>query len=225
MANKSGHCSYSLAIYSSSVREEDDGTNYPQTYTIIVAVVVLLMSASFCIYDNSVQRRNIKILNAAVRSNRIVSSLFPSHVRDQLLAEPDIKETDNASMSTHMIKHSPMKWKGDILGFSDNGLNLTDRDDDQSILIQTKPPIADLFTDTTIIFADIAGFTAWSSAREPTQVFVLLETVYHAFDDVARKRRVYKVETVGDCYVAVTGLPDPRKDHAGTLLQPSSRKS
>lgn len=62
--------------------------------------------------------------------------------------------------------------------------------------------------------ADIAGFTAWSSVREPSQVFTLLETVYHAFDLIAKKRHVFKVETVGDCYVAVTGLPEPRKDHA-----------
>ena len=38
---------------------------------------------------------------------------------------------------------------------------------------------------------------------------------YHAvIDQVAKKRRVFKVETVGDCYVAVCGLPEPRKDHA-----------
>ena len=29
------------------------------------------------------------------------------------------------------------------------------------------------------------------------------------FDDIASKRNVYKIETIGDCYVAVTGLPDP----------------
>lgn len=63
-------------------------------------------------------------------------------------------------------------------------------------------PIADLFTEATVMFADIAGFTAWGSAREPTQVFVLLETIYAAFDALARKRKVFKVETIGDCYVA-----------------------
>ena len=46
-------------------------------------------------------------------------------------------------------------------------------------------PIADLFPNTTVMFADIAGFTAWSSVREPTQVFTLLETVYRAFDSTA----------------------------------------
>ena len=39
-------------------------------------------------------------------------------------------------------------------------------------------------------------------------------TRFHSFDLIAQKRRVYKVETVGDCYVAVCGLPEPRKDHA-----------
>jgi class 3 adenylate cyclase len=63
-------------------------------------------------------------------------------------------------------------------------------------------------------FADIVGFTSWSSVREPSQVFTLLETLYAAFDAIARRRRIFKVETIGDCYVAVAGLPEPRIDHA-----------
>jgi class 3 adenylate cyclase len=43
------------------------------------------------------------------------------------------------------------------------------------------------------MFADVVGFTAWSSIREPTQVFTLLETIYGAFDAIARKRGVFKV--------------------------------
>ena len=69
------------------------------------------------------------------------------------------------------------------------------------------------------MFADVEGFTAWSSVREPSQVFTLLETLYAAFDRVAVKRRVFKVETVGDCYVAVSGLPEPRQDHAVTMAR------
>jgi class 3 adenylate cyclase len=69
------------------------------------------------------------------------------------------------------------------------------------------------------MFADVEGFTAWSSIREPSQVFALLETLYAAFDRVAVRRRVFKVETVGDCYVAVSGLPEPRQDHAVTMAR------
>jgi class 3 adenylate cyclase len=69
------------------------------------------------------------------------------------------------------------------------------------------------------MFADIAGFTAWSSVREPSQVFTLLEALYRSFDETAKRRRVFKVETVGDCYVAVTGLPEPRRDHAVAMAR------
>jgi class 3 adenylate cyclase len=70
-----------------------------------------------------------------------------------------------------------------------------------------SPPVADLYPEATVMFADISGFTAWSSVREPTQVFTLLETLYGSFDAIARKRGVFKVETIGDSYVAVVGLP------------------
>jgi class 3 adenylate cyclase len=49
--------------------------------------------------------------------------------------------------------------------------------------------------------ADISGFTAWGSMRDPHQVFTLLESIFQAFDAIAKKYRVFKVETIGDCYV------------------------
>jgi class 3 adenylate cyclase len=44
------------------------------------------------------------------------------------------------------------------------------------------------------------------SSRNPGQVFMLLEVLYSAFDKIASQRKVFKVETIGDCYVAATGL-------------------
>lgn len=69
------------------------------------------------------------------------------------------------------------------------------------------------------MFADIEGFTAWSSVREPSQVFTLLESLYATMDRIATKRKVFKVETVGDCYVAVCGLPESRKDNASVMAR------
>jgi len=74
--------------------------------------------------------------------------------------------------------------------------------------------LPDLFLNSSIFVADVMGFTAWSSAREPHQVFKLLETLYQTFDTVADKHKVYKVETVRDCYVAATGIPNPQTKHA-----------
>lgn len=80
--------------------------------------------------------------------------------------------------------------------------------------LASSKPIADYFPCATIMFADIVGFTSWASVREPVQVFELLETIYGRFDIIAKKKGVFKVETIGDCYVAATGLPNARNDHA-----------
>jgi class 3 adenylate cyclase len=47
----------------------------------------------------------------------------------------------------------------------------------------------------------------------------LLESIYSAFDTIAKKRKVFKVETIGDCYMAVVGLPEPRADHAVVMCR------
>jgi class 3 adenylate cyclase len=55
----------------------------------------------------------------------------------------------------------------------------------------------------TVLVTNINGFTAWCSVREPSQVFILLETLYNTYDLIAQKRKVFKVETIGDklCHV------------------------
>jgi class 3 adenylate cyclase len=62
-----------------------------------------------------------------------------------------------------------------------------------------------------VLFADLAGFTAWSSTRPADHVFLLLETLYKEFDRLALELGIFKVETIGDCYMAVCGVPDPRQ--------------
>jgi len=83
----------------------------------------------------------------------------------------------------------------------------------------THQPIADLFPHRTAMFVDIEVFTAWSSTREPAQVFILLQTVYQNFDTLATHCRVFKVKTIGDSHVAVTGLPEPQKARATMMAQ------
>lgn len=57
-------------------------------------------------------------------------------------------------------------------------------------------PIATLYPDCTVLFADLVGFTKWSSQKTPTQVFDLLETLYGAFDKDAKRRKVFKVRRI-----------------------------
>jgi class 3 adenylate cyclase len=150
----------------------------------------------FLVFNLLVERRQFIILNKAADSTAIVSSLFPKQVRDRLLASER-----NETTQSNKYGSGNNRLKSFLYGDQDNGgIN--------------SVPIADLFPNCTVMFADIAGFTAWSSTRGPEQVFVLLQSLYHRFDQSAKRCKVFKVETIGDCYLAVTGLPEPQSQHA-----------
>ena len=202
VAKQAGACIYTVNIYPSQEFEDDYKTSSPIYLTVVVGAVFLSMVAAFLAYDMFQRKRNTKVVANAAKSNALVSSLFPSNIRDRLLDQPAPSNKNRHHMTSHM---------GKLQNFLDDGT----MDNEGGI----DTPIADLFLETTIMFADITDFTAWSSMREPTQVFTLLENVFSALDRLAQKRRVFKVETVGDCYVAVAGLPEKRKDHAVVMAR------
>lgn len=79
--------------------------------------------------------------------------------------------------------------------------------------------IADARAEVTIVFADIVGFTDLSS-RVPAHALVnLLNDLISEFDQLAREHGVEKIKTIGDAYMAVAGLNEPRPDHADAAVR------
>ncbi len=66
--------------------------------------------------------------------------------------------------------------------------------------------IANKFTDVTILYSDIKGFTKFSASSSPEQVVQLLSRLFSQFDLLTDKLHVYKVQTIGDAYVLVGGF-------------------
>ena len=58
-----------------------------------------------------------------------------------------------------------------------------------------------------VLFSDIVKFTNYCSTRDPQNVVVMLNSMFATFDALLSKHSVHKVTTIGDAYVAATGLP------------------
>jgi class 3 adenylate cyclase len=79
--------------------------------------------------------------------------------------------------------------------------------------------IADRFEACTVLFADMAGFTAWSASLDPEAMVSQLNHIFSAFDNLAERHGLEKIKTIGDAYMVAAGIPDPRADHAEAMAR------
>jgi class 3 adenylate cyclase len=265
-------------IYPTSEMQDDYFTDQPTLNMVTSLSFGSVFFLFLVVYDCMVRKRHDTLTSDFLRSQEILSSLFPANVQERLFnthmeasmnhfdldllhsppvrqkpfvktpatiqevsegSEEDFVDTSSSRPMMHFEDpmstpkqdlfedHKPAPSQRLLPSFlspplvSQSSVRALSFKSESSVraLSFKSEPIADLFPEVTVMFADIGGFTAWSSEREPTQVFKLLETIYHAFDKIAKKRKVFKVETIGDCYVAATGLPDPMEDHAVAMAK------
>ena len=74
--------------------------------------------------------------------------------------------------------------------------------------------IARTHDEVTVLFADLCGFTPLAADLSATEVVELLNEIFSRFDALCAQHGVEKIKTIGDAYMAVAGVPQPRADHA-----------
>jgi adenylate cyclase len=79
--------------------------------------------------------------------------------------------------------------------------------------------IADRYDEASILFADMAGFTAGASRTSPAELVRFLNEVFTAFDRLVEHHDLEKIKTTGDNYMVVSGVPVARPDHAAALVR------
>lgn len=72
--------------------------------------------------------------------------------------------------------------------------------------------ISDRFDDVAIVFSDLVGFTEVSAALDPGVVVSTLNELFSRFDTLTADLGVEKIKTIGDAYMAASGLLDRRED-------------
>ena len=90
-------------------------------------------------------------------------------------------------------------------------------------LKEGEQDIADSFADVTVLFGDLVGFTALSSHTSATDIVEMLNGLFSLYDEAAHELGIEKIKTIGDCYMAVCGLPRPCSDHTDRMARMALR--
>jgi class 3 adenylate cyclase/PAS domain-containing protein len=74
------------------------------------------------------------------------------------------------------------------------------------------------FPAVSVLFSDLVDFTSRSARMEPKLLIEELNEMVAAFDAIMRRRGCERIKTIGDAYLAASGMPDPNPDHAFCLV-------
>jgi len=80
-----------------------------------------------------------------------------------------------------------------------------------------------VFESVSVLTLDFAGFDALLAAHDPSVIVSELNDIYTAFDRIGEQFGCERVRTTGDSYFAVSGVPDPVRDHAGSIANTAVR--
>lgn len=146
-----------LRIYPSDKFREVYISSEPVFFASVVVVIFAVTFSLFVTYDFAVNRRQIRLASRLNKQEKLVSDVFPKEIMSRLIQ--DSSDSGEATQTSRACDEGRRKKK-DI-------------------------PLADLYPECTVMYADIQGFVAWSSQRQPHEVFKFLETIHQEFDRVS----------------------------------------
>ncbi|XP_047381827.1 adenylate cyclase type 8 isoform X3 [Sciurus carolinensis] len=75
------------------------------------------------------------------------------------------------------------------------------------------------YENVSILFADVKGFTNLSTTLSAQELVRMLNELFARFDRLAHEHHCLRIKILGDCYYCVSGLPEPRQDHAHCCVE------
>lgn len=136
---------------------------------------------------------------------RLTSSLEKKRLRD-------IEISQRKQLESQHIKLIQEQEKAELLLLNILPAQISDR------LKSGEDRCADRHASVSILFADLVGFTKLSQGMTASQLVDMLHGLFSDFDEKVNQLGLEKIKTIGDCYMLVGGLPNPREDHANAVV-------
>jgi len=164
----------------------------------LIFITAYFFSLLFWVFSTSpiliIESAMMENINKALLINFIVAALIMSY----------IFFNENSQMQSNLQLE---KTKSDKLLLKIFPESIADR------LKWSPSSIVDTFGEVTVIFIDIVNFTQYSDNLKPSDLVYMLDDLFSAFDAVANKYQIEKIKTIGDAYMAVSGLPKQNPKH------------
>ena len=137
-------------------------------------------------------------------------------LRDKnLMLQQEIAYREQAEMETRLLLETTKSQKEKI---EELLLNILPKPI-AKCLQERQSIIADSFSDVSVLFADLVGFTNFASQTSAAETVKVLNQVFSLFDELSLRHGLEKIKTMGDAYMVVGGLPEPQENHAFAIAQ------
>jgi adenylate cyclase len=80
-----------------------------------------------------------------------------------------------------------------------------------------------LYRDVSVVMLDFIGFTKMVVEIDPNVIVSELNDMFTAFDRITEQFGCERIKTMGDAYLAVSGMPEPNPDHARAVANSAIR--
>lgn len=185
-----------------------------QRYLWGALILLAAVAIGFLLYNNRAKARRNADLKQKSRELEIRSKELETvntkmmDVNHELAAAYEQADTLNSHLTETLQALQFEKAKADNLLLNILPAAIAER------LKRGELTFAQRYSGTTILFADLVGFTQLAASMAPEELVQILSEVFVMFDNVLERNGCEKIKTIGDCYMMASGLPHERPDHA-----------
>ncbi len=162
-------------------------------------------------HDLELKDRDLKLARLAVAKNQNEKLFLIAGIALLLLVVIIVLRNSSIQKKTNQLLTKEKKRSDDLL------LNILPEEVAEE-LKETGKAAAKYFDNVTVMFTDFVNFTKAGEKMTPQQLVDELHACFVAFDEIIRKHNIEKIKTVGDAYLAVSGLPIPDPAHASNMI-------